>query len=337
MRRLAAASGFLSGPSPTIDTELAGLAISEGMGPLLGARVAAGEVDVVCPDVRARLVACHLACLARETAEEPELEALQRALARAGVEAVLMKGAALARSIYPRPGTRLRGDVDLLVPTSDWQKALGAATSSGLAVGPSEGRRLTAARDRERTFVGTHLLVEIHRAPAPTLLFPVRCAEVLSRSTPHRDGWLVPEAHDSFVLAAVHASLHGLFLPFRWLADGLGLAANDRLAPDRVVARATEWKARRATAVWILLLAVFGLPDRGWGEAVRELTGDADLSPLVRLAGRAASGQNAAYLAEVRRLRHHLVDHPWRAWAYHVRGASLLAGDLMLRPMEFFR
>ena len=336
LRGLAAATGFLTGPPPRIESALADLAIAEGMGPLLGARCAAGELEAATSEARGHLVAQHLACLARETVREEELEALRLALARATVPAVLIKGAALARSVYSRPGTRPMSDVDVLVPADRWREAAGAAAAAGLVPSVCRGRRLTAALDRERSFAGDHLLVELQRAPAPSLLFPVDCTGIFARATRHPDGWLLPDPHDSFVLAAVHASLHGLHLPFRWLADGLGLAQDDQLAPDTVVARAIAWRARRATAVWIFALVGFGLPERTWGDAARELAQGEDLSGLVRLAERPFMGESPLYLSEVRRLRHLLVDADWRAWTYHARGAALLAGDIALRPFERF-
>ena len=53
-----------------------------------------------------------------------QLEQVLRALSAAGIPVVLLKGADLAHSLYPAPGLRKMGDLDLLVPQARFTKAL---------------------------------------------------------------------------------------------------------------------------------------------------------------------------------------------------------------------
>ena len=53
-----------------------------------------------------------------------QLEGVLQALAEIDVPVVLLKGADLARSVYPQPGLRSMGDLDLLVPRARFKHAL---------------------------------------------------------------------------------------------------------------------------------------------------------------------------------------------------------------------
>ncbi|HEX6207427.1 MAG TPA: nucleotidyltransferase family protein [Actinomycetota bacterium] len=60
---------------------------------------------------------CHALALERE------LLRLARAFADAGVELIVLKGPAVAHTIYPDPSWRPFGDLDVLVRTADWRRA----------------------------------------------------------------------------------------------------------------------------------------------------------------------------------------------------------------------
>ena len=71
------------------------------------------------PDLRERLEFRAKADLAWELAHKAELNASLAALAEAGVAVLILKGTALAYSLYPVPSIRSRGDSDLLVRADD--------------------------------------------------------------------------------------------------------------------------------------------------------------------------------------------------------------------------
>ena len=60
-------------------------------------------------------------------------------LQTAGVPVLVLKGAAFADWLYPRPELRAFEDVDLLVPRSSWRKALAALVRGGASAGRRSG------------------------------------------------------------------------------------------------------------------------------------------------------------------------------------------------------
>jgi hypothetical protein len=244
---------------PEVDAEVAGLAAREGLAPLLGARIARGEVTAG-DDVAATLARAHREELARGLVRERAVRPLWRALAAVDIPALLLKGAALERSGVYRPGERPMNDVDVLVPPSRFAEAVGIAEGLGAeplgpAARPVTSRFEYAAGLALPPGVG----VEIHRAVTPSLLFAVDIPGLLRRALPSADGALVPEATDLFLLLSLHAAKHGFCLPFRAVVDGLRLAAGETLQPTELLERARAFRARRALATWLGVLEAFGL------------------------------------------------------------------------------
>jgi len=65
-------------------------------------------------------------------AMERKLLVLDEAFGRAGVDFILLKGSALAHSVYPDPSWRPFGDLDLMVRTRDWRQACSVLERFGL-------------------------------------------------------------------------------------------------------------------------------------------------------------------------------------------------------------
>lgn len=103
------------------------------LAPLVAARDDAGRAPSVPDDVRrvfAVLAARHRrAALARERC----IDRLLAAFSRAGVEVVLLKGAALAHLLYGDPALRAMLDVDVLVDPRDGARAASVAQELGFA------------------------------------------------------------------------------------------------------------------------------------------------------------------------------------------------------------
>src|SRR3974377_765933 len=89
-------------------------AAEHGVLPLVAERLAHGEH--VSPALRALLRRGEAAPLLVDLPQGAELKRLLRALARGGVQSLLLKGAHLAYSHYARPYLRPKRDTDLLVP-----------------------------------------------------------------------------------------------------------------------------------------------------------------------------------------------------------------------------
>jgi hypothetical protein len=73
--------------------------------------------------LRSRLANAHWATLGRNLRYEHRLEVMARAFAQAGIPLVILKGLALAETVYPGLGTRGMGDLDLLVRPADADRA----------------------------------------------------------------------------------------------------------------------------------------------------------------------------------------------------------------------
>jgi hypothetical protein len=246
------------GPSPPeLDADLAALAAREGLAPLLGARLARGELTAT-GEVAAALARAHREEMARGLVRGRAFAPLARAFAAAGIPALLLKGAALELRVYA-PGERPMNDVDVLVPRARFAEAVGIArTLGGEPLGPPA--RPVTVRFEYATALALPpgVGVEIHRAVAPSPLFTVDEAALFARATAGADGALVPEPTDLFLLLALHAAKHGFCLPFRAVVDGLRLAAAGRIDEAALVARAHAFRARRALAGWLAMLGEFG-------------------------------------------------------------------------------
>ncbi len=148
-----------------------------------------------------------------EAAREGELRRVLAALDRAGVGCLLMKGAALAYTRYPKPWLRPRLDNDLLVSASDLDEAarvfrdLSYETTNELT-GDFVSHQLPWVRiDR----LGLRHVFDVHwkinNRPLLSDLLPFE--ELLARATPVPAlGALVPGDLDALLLACLHPVSH---------------------------------------------------------------------------------------------------------------------------------
>ena len=107
-------------PAPAVfEQQLQACAASHGIGPLLSRQLTVNA----CPsqDRLRRLFPARQVkdAEAIELARRVELARVLKALAAAGVRPLLLKGVALAYSIYPSPGLRSRADTDVLIHGSE--------------------------------------------------------------------------------------------------------------------------------------------------------------------------------------------------------------------------
>jgi hypothetical protein len=114
-----------------IGAEALGIAaFLSGTGPLLGHWMEHGALAA--DGDAAELFALHLAHgRARAERMERVLDDALAALAAAGVEAIVCKGMATARTLFPEPGARPMGDMDLVVPPSAIDAAERALADAG--------------------------------------------------------------------------------------------------------------------------------------------------------------------------------------------------------------
>jgi len=118
----------LRGEDLRISAALVGTARQHDMHLVLGLeRPALAQDDVVGAGLTAALREAAMADLFRER----ELRRLLELLATAGVDALLLKGAGLAYTVYPAPHVRPRGDLDLLIARTDLESADQALAAGG--------------------------------------------------------------------------------------------------------------------------------------------------------------------------------------------------------------
>lgn len=103
---------------------LARLTEAEGVAPLAYARLLAlGEAARLPDSIRQRLSGAYYNTSAQNSLMLRELGEVLGALAEAEIPAVVLKGASLALTVYPDPGLRPMGDLDLLIAESQVESA----------------------------------------------------------------------------------------------------------------------------------------------------------------------------------------------------------------------
>lgn len=311
--QLIAASGF---PLPTASTPiltagLAGLAVQEGLGPLLGARLKAGEIEAESEEVKARLLREYYACCAHHLLREQQTAGLWAALRSRGIPVLLLKGAALAKTVYRDPGERPMADLDCLVPRAQWREAVRLAVKAGGSWKICAKRPVTGANGYAADVaLQNGMVVEIHRRLDYWPQFAVDYPGIFRRATVLDSGEAVLSPEDCLLTLAIHAAKSGYVLPLRAVVDGLTLVTRRPIDEDELARRAAEWRAKRAVAAWLRTLTRFGLSGR-WAALA------ASIAPLQR------------------RVRQWLGSAPWNQatlkpdhfdWNWRLRVARLLDG-----------
>jgi hypothetical protein len=254
--------------------DLAPWLIERDLAPLAEARY-----RVVYPELAYKLKIESYSVTAHTALHWQNLQAVDAGFAAAGLTALLLKGAALAHTVYDQPEQRPMNDVDLWLPKPDMAAACAVMATIGFdSPGEKEERPLAlqALSGGEIQFINRTqppTLVELHFAPLAgwwlTRTAVVDTAAVWGRREP-LSGWhsfyqLAPE--DTVIQLAVHMSVNHQFglAALRSLVD-IALTAQVRSVDWQIVAeRAASWHV--ATAVWLVLsllqdlLAMPGLDD----------------------------------------------------------------------------
>jgi hypothetical protein len=105
----------------------------QGIVPLLFRRVTKHDCPGWPAELLARLKETALRQAATELRLEADLRALLQAFAEAGIQPLLLKGTALAYSLYPEPWLRPRCDTDLLIAKIDREKTAALMRQIGSA------------------------------------------------------------------------------------------------------------------------------------------------------------------------------------------------------------
>lgn len=166
-------------------------ACQHGLGPLLWWRLKKRAIDLAVHPVFAPLVE-----IAHHTAMGAALldrahRAVDGALRAAGVPALWLKGAALAHTVYPTPELRPMGDLDVLVPHADRERALAAVRAIGYDFYTTDAHVLGGGRDPLLARLSYH--DHLRGGPGGAVLL-----EIHHRLLSNDDALLTLDQHDWF-------------------------------------------------------------------------------------------------------------------------------------------
>lgn len=139
---------------------------------------------------------------------------IAEAMKREHITTLLVKGAALALTVYPDAAARRMSDIDVLVEEADQERAVQALEKLGWLVARSETRQLSGVMLGE-TMVQARIgamtfTVEVHASLDKVVRRPIAFADLVSRAcpAPGLPGLSVPSREDHTLLVALHASTH---------------------------------------------------------------------------------------------------------------------------------
>jgi hypothetical protein len=209
------------------------------------------------PEVWARWQAAHAAGLAQAVRRAAPLRAAIEVLAP--IPVILLKGAALAELVYPSPGARGMGDVDLLVPSGELRRALAKLEAIGYRRKYPGHPVLDHVGYHERQLEGP-MELDLHQAFIQPERLAIDYGAIFGRAI----AWqaLGPNAfvlspEDAVVYCCVHAAIGELtpgwapalgLLDLRLMLGRAGQfwgAFGPALETELISARAREWGAER--------------------------------------------------------------------------------------------
>lgn len=160
---------------------------------------------------------------------------LIEALAAAGVGSLVLKGTALAHSLYASPAERARSDTDLLVARTDLPRAREVLLASGFVLDPAESAMPPALRLQELwerdCADGAPHQVDLHTQVfnAPALLDALPVADLFARAVPLAGLCPVARTLDPAAMLlhlAMHRAVHRVSPYF---VEGRACRGDDRL------------------------------------------------------------------------------------------------------------
>ena len=161
-----------------------------------------------------------------------------------GLDVVLLKGAALGATVYPHPGARLLGDIDILVRPHLWATACDLLTGLGWESRTSaEAPESTVHAKSFANRSGT--MVDLHRYVLPECVWEGADERAWTRIEPvaaHSVDVLVLGPADQLLHTCVHGIGWSRVHASLWIADAVFLirAAGHRLSWDVVVEEARQ-------------------------------------------------------------------------------------------------
>jgi hypothetical protein len=251
--------------------------VTQGLGPL-----AFDYCRKTYPELAGYLAHDNYTAVAQSSLNADSLSRIEAAFAAAGLPLVLLKGAALAQTVYGDIAFRTMSDMDIWVREKDMPRAAAVMKQLGYLMHGGRTDRSLALQmlsQGEIQFYGRHWgMVELHWSPFPgwwlARTAAVDEAAIWDRLEPFEAGGAACQlaAEDMVIQVAVHLAVNSQFsiAAVRGLLD-IALTAKSRPVDWAVVAqRACAWRV--GTAVWqtlLLLEQLIGTP--GLGEVRQRL------------------------------------------------------------------
>ena len=213
--------------------------------------------DAAPPDAMAALRNCYRQNIKQNLFFARELSRLLNLFGLAGIQAIPLKGPALAWSLYETPGLRLLSDLDLLIPQHDIRRALDLLTSNGYRqVDPDIDLRFFGdcgqliLRRADEIFE-----VDLHWRIVAAHFNPLDVTEILARLAPiDIAGRLTPafSPEDLLAFLCVHGAKHGWDSLAR-ISDLDRLINVCQLDWDAILSRASRQRMLRVVSLGLCL------------------------------------------------------------------------------------
>ena len=165
------------------------------------------------PEVRSELARIARESAATEMVRRREIAAVLEALGACGVRAIVIKGTALAYSVYADPIARPRLDTDLFIDASDMTAARAALAARGYTAPPYCDTLMSQFQMVKTDGIGVAHVFDVHWkiSTQPVFADAVTYAEAASRAV--RLPALGPEVAalsnvDALLLACIHPAMH---------------------------------------------------------------------------------------------------------------------------------
>ena len=259
---------FLSGLQPRLGipedgpwqhADLSGWLVERQLGPLAQARCR-GDYPALAEQLQGEMYSTA----AQNTLHWRNLQEIDAGFAAQGLTAVLLKGAALADTVYDQPEQRPMGDVDLWLREGEMGRACAAMAGLGFTAVQNSERPLAlqALAEGEVQFFKQErqpTMVELHFSPFSgwwlrrTAIIDTGALWARREPLPGWQAFCQLSAEDTVIHLAVHMAVNHQFglAALRSLID-IALTAQARDVAWPVVAqRARQWHV--ATAVWLVL------------------------------------------------------------------------------------
>ena len=172
-----------------------------------------------------------------------------RAFSQSGIEAMLVKGAALAETTYEKPWQRAMDDIDMLVRPRDRQRAIEALEQAGCQLlAPAPDRRVSgrASGTCQLLFsrAGATYAIDLHTRLDKLVGRGIDYESVFDRSVTLTQQdlapFVAPSPEDHLLLLVIHASAAEFSHPVAW--NDLDRLFERGLDEDLVAERAERWR-----------------------------------------------------------------------------------------------